>query len=62
VARLGGGKGLDRDSEDGNRRCTKDAEQTDQPTPDFMPQADLTAFYPACDGDDNTGKTASATP
>ncbi|PZH16892.1 VCBS repeat-containing protein [Streptomyces sp. NTH33] len=49
TARLGGEKGLDREPDDTNRRYTKEAGQTDQKTPDSMPEADLTAFYPTCD-------------
>lgn len=50
TARLGGVKGLDRRSDDRNRAYTKEADQTDRATPDSMPEADLTAFYPLCVG------------
>lgn len=55
TARLGGEKGLDRESDEENRGYAQEADQTDQQTPDSMPEADLTAFYPACDGDEGTG-------
>ncbi|MGY6019018.1 FG-GAP-like repeat-containing protein [Streptomyces spinosirectus] len=51
TARLGSDKGLDGEADEVNRRYEKEAEQTDRQTPDSMPQADLTAFYPVCDGD-----------
>ncbi|MFJ3821928.1 VCBS repeat-containing protein [Streptomyces nodosus] len=50
MARLGSKKGLDRKSDSTNWQYTKFAEQTGRPTPDSMPMADLTAFYPTCDG------------
>lgn len=53
-ARLGSEKGLDRESDEENGRYTVSADQTDQQTPDSMPEADLTTFYPACDADDST--------
>lgn len=55
VARLGSEKGLDREFDARNRVYEKDAEHTDRRTPDSMPEADPTAFHPACDGDDGAG-------
>ncbi|MEU6887961.1 VCBS repeat-containing protein [Streptomyces viridosporus] len=55
TARLGSRKGLDRKSNEVNRRYLKVAGQTDQGSPDSMPEADLTTFYPACDGADGAG-------
>jgi hypothetical protein len=54
TARLSSEKGLDRESSEENRRYIKEADQTDLKTPDSMPEADLTTFYPACDGGDGT--------
>ncbi|MGI5133366.1 MULTISPECIES: FG-GAP repeat domain-containing protein [unclassified Streptomyces] len=54
TARLSSEKGLDRESSEENRQYTKEADQTDLKTLDSMPEADLTTFYPACDGDDGT--------
>ncbi|MEU3348277.1 VCBS repeat-containing protein [Streptomyces sp. NPDC006700] len=50
TARLGSEKGLDRESDATNRQYTRDADQTDRRVPGSMPKADLTAFYPTCDG------------
>ncbi|CAL9523940.1 hypothetical protein SUDANB176_03908 [Streptomyces sp. enrichment culture] len=55
TARLGGAEGLDRALDEGNRRYVEVAEQTDRKIPGSLPEADLTAFHPACDGDDGTG-------
>lgn len=55
TARLGSEKGLDRESDEANRRYLKEADRTDRKTPGSMPKADLTAFYPACDDADDTG-------
>lgn len=49
TARLGSKKGLDRKADEADRKYEKVADQTDEQTPEFMPQADLSAFYPACD-------------
>lgn len=54
VARLGGQKGLARELDEENRRHTRTADQTGRKVPGSMPEADLTAFHPAC-GDDDTG-------
>ncbi|MFG2792754.1 VCBS repeat-containing protein [Streptomyces sp. NPDC048419] len=50
TARLGSGKGLDRENDETNRQYAKDADHTDEQTPRSMPQADLTAFYRVCGG------------
>ncbi|SED46668.1 hypothetical protein SAMN05216532_4638 [Streptomyces sp. 2231.1] len=54
TARLGSAQGLDRKSDDTNRKYLKEADQTDQETPASMPKADLKTFYPTCTG--STGK------
>lgn len=54
TARLGSGKGLDREADDENRSYTNTADHTDRSTPGSMPEADLTTFHPAC-GDESTG-------
>ncbi|MFF2996584.1 VCBS repeat-containing protein [Streptomyces sp. NPDC057950] len=55
TARLGSEKGLDREPDDENGRYTNTADQTDRPTPDSMPEADLMTFYPACGSDEGAG-------
>ncbi|MEW2493736.1 VCBS repeat-containing protein [Streptomyces nodosus] len=50
TARLGSEKGLDPKFDATNGQYTKEADQTDRRIPDSMPRADLTAFYPTCDG------------
>ncbi|KAF4408487.1 MULTISPECIES: hypothetical protein [Streptomyces] len=51
TARLGSGEGLDAGLDDRNRQYTKVAERTGRRTPESMPEADPTAFHPACDDD-----------
>ncbi|MFE7172633.1 FG-GAP repeat domain-containing protein [Streptomyces sp. NPDC057616] len=55
TARLGGGKGLDRKSDEANRRYEEEAAETDVRYPKSMPQADLKAFYPVCGGSGGSG-------
>jgi hypothetical protein len=55
TARLGGAKGLDRTSDEENRRYDEDAARTDERIPRSMPEADPTTFSPVCDGGGDGG-------
>ncbi|GGY94314.1 VCBS repeat-containing protein [Streptomyces poonensis] len=62
-ARLGSEEGLDRKPDEMNRRYMREADQTDQKTPESLPEADPTTFYPPCDGDgDGDGSAAKEPP